>query len=334
MIRLSAQREKLVGQLVLASALLLLPITTLSQDLVEFQNGQVADADGINANFQNLDDRLRSLEARTNELEYSERDGLVGGWQMITVDCSEDSTALSNERVLQGSDRLRIKLFGTCELSQDFLITGQKLMLDGGDLDSGGSECATKASIRFPDQGDNQSLRFTLNSSSVLYLKCVTLEARDGVQLSAYSNSYIRTEYGVTAPSGGIAISVSANSLFRTFYPINLTVLSIQRASSAEVYAGTGVELGSVFVSQSSDFICRVCPTSSIESLTLTESSSAYVRSFGSLVSIGTLSARQGSSFIFQDDDCDNLSIETLSLLSNSMIYQGYDGDLSCESAG
>ena len=314
-------------------SLFIFPLS-IAQDLVEFENGQVADADDMNANFQNLDDRLISLEAQTNELEYSERDGLVGGWKVITVDCSEDLTALSNEIVLQGSDRLRIKLFGTCELSQDFLITGQKLLLDGGDLDSGGSECATKASIRFPDQGDNQSLRFTLNSSSVLYLKCITLEARDGVQLSAYSNSYIRTEYGVTAPIGGISISVSANSLFRTFYPINVTSLSIQRASSAEVYAGTGVELGSVFVSQSSDFICRVCPTSSIESLTLTESSSADVRSFGSLVRIGTLSARQGSSFIFPDDDCDNLSIETLSLLSNSMIYQGSEGDLSCEGAG
>jgi hypothetical protein len=314
--------------------LLISPMAVLAQDLVEFENGQVADADDMNANFQTLDERLTNIEDQAAQIEYSELNGLVGGWQVITVDCSEDSTALSNERVLQGSDRLRIKLFGTCELSQDFLITGQKLMLDGGDLDSGGSECATKASVRFPDQGDNQSLRFTLNSSSVLYLKCVTLEARDGVQLSAYSNSYIRTEYGVTAPSGGIAVSVSANSLFRTFYPISVTVLSIQRASSAEVYAGAGAELGSVFVSQSSDFICRVCPTSSIESLTLTESSSAYVRSFGTLVRIGTLSARQGSSFIFQDDDCDSLSIETLSLLSNSMIYQGYDGDLSCESAG
>ena len=314
--------------------LLIFPMAVLAQDLVEFENGQVADADDMNANFQTLDERLTNIEDQAAQIEYSELNGLVGGWQVITVDCSEDSTALSNERVLQGSDRLRIKLFGTCELSQDFLITGQKLMLDGGDLDSGGSECATKASVRFPDQGDNQSLRFTLNSSSVLYLKCVTLEARDGVQLSAYSNSYIRTEYGVTAPSGGIAVSVSANSLFRTFYPISITVLSIQRASSAEVYAGAGAELGSVFVSQSSDFICRVCPTSSIESLTLTESSSAYVRSFGTLVRIGTLSARQGSSFIFQDDDCDSLSIETLSLLSNSMIYQGYDGNLSCESAG
>ena len=314
--------------------LLIFPMAVLAQDLVEFENGQVADADDMNANFQTLDERLTNIEDQAAQIEYSELNGLVGGWQVKTVDCSEDSAALSNERVLQGSDRLRVKLFGTCELSQDFLITGQKLLLDGGDLDSGGSECATKASIRFPDQGDNQSLRFTLNSSSVLYLKCVTLDARDRVQLSAYSNSYIRTEYGVTAPSGGIAVSVSANSLFRTFYPISITVLSIQRASSAEVYAGAGAELGSVFVSQSSDFICRVCPTSSIESLTLTESSSAYVRSFGTLVRIGTLSARQGSSFIFQDDDCDNLSIETLSLLSNSMIYQGYDGNLSCESAG
>lgn len=314
-------------------SLFIFPLS-IAQDLVEFENGQIADADDMNGNFQNLDDRLTSLEDLTSQLEYSELNGLVGGWQVKTVDCSEDSAALSNERVLQGSDRLRVKLFGTCELSQDFLITGQKLLLDGGDLDSGGSECATTARIRFPDQGDNQYLRFTLNSSSVLYLKCVTLEARDGVQLSAYSNSYIRTEYGVTVPSGGFSISVSANSLFRTFYPINVTSLSIRRASSAEVYADTGLELGSVLVSQSSDFICRLCPTSSIESLTLTESSSADVRSYGSLVRIGTLSARQGSSFIFPDDDCDNLSIETLSLLSNSMIYQGYDGDLSCESAG
>lgn len=43
MIHLLAQREKVVGQFVFAIALVLLPLVTLSQDLVEFENGRVAE---------------------------------------------------------------------------------------------------------------------------------------------------------------------------------------------------------------------------------------------------------------------------------------------------
>ena len=69
MIRLLAQRQKVVGQFVFAIALVLLPLVTLSQDLVEFQNGQVADADDLNENLQLLVDEISELKGRAAALE-------------------------------------------------------------------------------------------------------------------------------------------------------------------------------------------------------------------------------------------------------------------------
>ena len=308
-------------------------LLSTAQDLVEFENGQVADADDMNSNFQILDERLANMEALTSQLEYSELDGLIGGWQVITIDCSEDAAALSNEEVLKGSDRLRIKLLGTCELDQDFLITGQKLLLDGGELDASGSECATTARIRFPDRGDNQRLNFTLNSSSVLYLKCITLNARDGIRLSAFSNSYIRTEYGVMADNGGISIYAYGNSLFRLFYPKDIAALSIQRGSVGEIfsYDANRLEVDLVEVMTGSNFFCRYCNDPDIDSLTLSGASTAeFYRSSG-VLKIGSLDSKQRSTLIFPDNECGNLEIITSNLVSDAKVYQGIDGTLVCD---
>ena len=313
-------------------SLFISPLST-AQDLVEFENGQVADANDINSNFQSLDERLANIEALTSQLEYSELDGLVGGWQVITIDCTEDAGALSNEKVLKGSDRLRIKLSGTCELDQDFLITGQKLLLDGGDLDASESECTTKTKIRFPDQGDNQRLNFTLNSSSVLYLKCISLDARDGVRLSAFSNSYIRIDYGVTAGSQGISVYLYANSLFRSFYPKDITALALQRGSVGEVfsYDANRFEIDSVEVKTGSNFFCRYCNDPDINSLALSGASTAEFYRPSGVIKIGTLDAKQRSTLIFPDNECSNLEINTSNLVSDSKVYQGIDGGLVCD---
>lgn len=41
--------------------LLILPLSLPAQDLVEFQNGQVADADDMNANFSSLKEAIDAL---------------------------------------------------------------------------------------------------------------------------------------------------------------------------------------------------------------------------------------------------------------------------------
>ncbi len=324
----------MMNRIFAALLILTLPLITSAQGLVQFTNGQVADANEINANFQSLETRLADIEALTTQLHYYELHGLVGGWQVKTVDCSEDPSALDNSEILEDNDRLRIRLIGTCDLDQNFLLTGQKLLLDGGSENDTGANCSDIATIRFPDRGESQSLTFTLNSSSVLYLKCVTLDARDGVLISAFSNSYIRTEYGVSVPRGDMRISVTAQSLFRTFHPPNIASLSIGRSSSAEIYTSDEIELSTVYVTQMSNFFCRVCARTYINALVLSESSSAYFRPTANVLRIGSLEARQGSSVIFPDNDCNNLSVDIITLRSNSSIYQGSDGELACDGSG
>jgi len=34
-----------------------------SSDIIQFNNGEIADADDVNSNFNNLDDRVKALEA-------------------------------------------------------------------------------------------------------------------------------------------------------------------------------------------------------------------------------------------------------------------------------
>ena len=65
------------------SILLIFPVGLSAQDLVEFQNGQVADADDINANFQALKDSIDSVNSRERTFE-------------VEVNCEDDPYALIN----------------------------------------------------------------------------------------------------------------------------------------------------------------------------------------------------------------------------------------------
>ena len=51
----------------------------VAQELHTFSNGEVADADAVNGNFQNLDERLTSIEALTTQPQYSELNGVTKG---------------------------------------------------------------------------------------------------------------------------------------------------------------------------------------------------------------------------------------------------------------
>ena len=349
--------------------LLVYPVLTSAQELHSFSNGEVADAEKINENFQTLDERLTNVEATTTQLEYSELNVLTYGWQMKTVDCSEDPSALTNE-IIKGASLLHIKLIGTCEVF-DFQLAGQKVLLDGGERDETG-ECAGTIRLisTLPFSG------FSANSASVLYMRCLTLEAEEPVSMSAYSGSYIRIDRGVTATSG-ISFFANYNSLIRANNIEDIDYIGVSGSSRVELLSYFK-NLSSVDLGRDSAFRCRGCPYTIIDRLTLTESSSATFDGalpqrikeldaqhgstltffyFGdSRTAIDTLNltasstmvfagdrnqllieelnAKQGSSLIFPNDNCEDLVIENANLLSNAMIFQGSDGNLSCDSGG
>ena len=67
----------------LLSALLVLPLSLSAQDLVEFQNGQVADAEDMNANFQALKHSINAVNSTDRSVS-------------LEVNCEEDPYALIN----------------------------------------------------------------------------------------------------------------------------------------------------------------------------------------------------------------------------------------------
>ena len=69
-----------------------------AEELVQFINGQIANAQDVNSNFQILDERLSEIEVLLNaEASYSSMVGLTGGWYLDVIDCSQDPKALGNE---------------------------------------------------------------------------------------------------------------------------------------------------------------------------------------------------------------------------------------------
>ena len=66
--------------LTLAVLLILFPALVSAQQLDTFANGEVADANAVNANFKNIDDRLKAIEdGETNEPGYLEQQVLPNG---------------------------------------------------------------------------------------------------------------------------------------------------------------------------------------------------------------------------------------------------------------
>ena len=67
------------------SLMFLFPLSVVadeSTELVQFEHGEVANADDINANFENLNQRLTSVEGSTPSSSSSEcvEEDLVGAW--------------------------------------------------------------------------------------------------------------------------------------------------------------------------------------------------------------------------------------------------------------
>ena len=197
----------------LLAVIFLLPTLTLAQPLHTFENGEVADADKINENFQQLDGRLVTLE-RATEFQDNVLTSWGGaeGFDTINVDCNADSYALQEKWELIGKSRSRVavNISGTCLIEDQFLyVFSQHVILDGGATTP--YQCERRARISLPESLGSFLVLDASNNAS-LFLLCLDLEAQSRVSIQGYGNAYIRTFAGVSAVNDNLDVFLKSST--------------------------------------------------------------------------------------------------------------------------
>ena len=219
--------------------LLLLPALSFAQVPNTFQNGDVADADKINENFEVLDQRLQSLEVP------AARDSL--GQLNMDVDCSSDSGALA--AMIQATahlDPVNFNISGDCQFEGGFVPRGRQVSISGG-----GAEVrprllmgdaffqAKNSGIDFYDLDIEVGPLFNLSQNASVTLGRVNFLGPAATTISVRPNSNLRLQ----------------DSLQTEVRPtINLTAGTLWVRS---VFAPT--KLGQVSATIGSRVWCRIC---------------------------------------------------------------------------
>ncbi len=176
-----------------------------AQDLHTFSNGDVADAEKINQNFELLSAEINRLGEQ--KLAYSNY------WEAkkVSVDCTSNPEEFD---AAWGANlhltRVRFELLGTCESSQDLYIRSRSVYL-GGVLDESGA-CLQRARLYQPS--DTQT-KLIADANAAMELGCIDLGSENSAtSLNSYSNSYIRMNPNLTVRSSDGALAVvGGNSL-------------------------------------------------------------------------------------------------------------------------
>ena len=273
----------------LLTVVFLFPLLVSAQDLHTFSNGEVADAEKMNQNFEDLANELETL---SSDLTL---DGMANGH--ITVDCSANADALS--AIVNSEPATRINsvtievLAGNCNFPTDADFFGRNVSIftseEGLDL-------------IFPPFASF----FVSNGHLIL-----NNFALDGVgNVSLFQQASLRLQ-SVTFKSGGPEpyISVRSNSLLRLInafesenFPvrptIRVTANSELRISNQNVTAS----LGTVDVAMNSTFWCRYCQIDATALYLDTNSSFCGTvwdsNGNNEELDIGSLSVRAGSVFL------------------------------------
>ena len=233
-----------------------------AQDLVEFENGQVANADDINTNFQILNDNLATV--------YDDPSNRENQWHRlyIDVDCTEDSSALETAYTeTLNKDRLVFSITGTC-VFQDALDIAARYISITGPLTEDYSDCATPMPVLVTQGGleSDYGTNILVNNSGSLNLNCITLgdpERDDGSALvQAFANSMIRMDRIVEAVDGGIlTVNVRQAGLFRYLgygQDHGFSGALYSRMGKSELYGGA-TNISFLVLRNGSKFNCHVC---------------------------------------------------------------------------
>ena len=224
---------------------------SMAQELNSFSNGEVADAEKINSNFQVLDQRLDGVEEALAAPIFNDNSLLdwgALGFETVNIDCDSDPTDFEKKWRLIGEKRGRVtvNVSGTCVLTEEsyFFIFSQHVILDGGSVDR--ASCRSQATIRLPESvGSELSIDASNNAS--LFLFCLNFEAKNSVTLWGFGNAYLRTFAGVETANNNLRIDLRAGSTFRSnsLLPY-IAKLSLLSGSVVELAPQTSIAIGEV----------------------------------------------------------------------------------------
>ena len=200
----------------LISMLLVFSVPLAAQELHMFSNGEVADADKINENFEVLSQQVATLydpvEARYNQWQQVE----------IDVDCNADSFAFEKAyKESLNKNRLVFRLNGQCLFNDSLRVAGRFISISGAvDEEATGTCVAPKPKLITRYGEENARTDIFVNNMGALRLNCLSLgtnERGDGVGVvSGYANSLIRMDREVQATeNGSLDVVLRNGSLFR-----------------------------------------------------------------------------------------------------------------------
>ena len=322
-------------RLICLSLVLACSVSVNAQELNTFSNGEVADADKINENFQLLSDDVEDLlswqEQQLGKV-FSPDDRALIQFHAVDVDCDEDPDALVDAMQFDfiEFDRLRLNIRGNCLIRNGSLpgaFSYRHIWLAGeGSYDT---ECSNSTTLQLADGVGGGFLQVGTAAGS-LWLSCLTFDAPNGTIITSYGHGYVRFEKGVRTKDAAqqLRVVLRANSTFRTFTTNRIDELEVRNNSLAYFQTPqASVDIGNLILRGGSMFTCRVCNDVSIESAQLRHGSKmTFMRTFSDAsIQIDSLNAAQRSEVNIEkatpDSEVD-ISISQQTLIEDSVIFE------------
>lgn len=293
---------------VLVAVIAWMPALSWAQQIVQFQNGEVADADDVNANFSLLKERLDTL--------YEPVDSRFVQWHLapIAVDCSNDAYAFQTAYADSlNKDRLDFQLQGQCLYEGALDVAGRFIAISGPSTEdqacvSPRPQLVTQTALA--EAGTN----IIVNNLGTLILGCLTVgdseRANGDALVEAYGKSLIRMDRDVSSPTGALRLNIRNGSLFRY---LGYTQghgfkgsLSLDMGMSELV--GSDHAITSLSLSNSSILNCRGCG-GSINGVDLAGQSALHVDAALGDVAVSDVAIEVGSNVFTQDSESTSVSL-------------------------
>ena len=306
-----------------------------AQELNTFSNGEVADADKINENFQLLSDDVEDLLSWQEQQlgkAFSPDDRALIQFHAVDVDCDEDPGALDDAMQFDfiEFDRLRLNIRGKCISGSNILSGGlsyRHIWLAGeGSYDT---ECSNSTTLQLADGVSGGFLQVGTAAGS-LWLSCLTFDAPNGTYVFSYGHGYVRFENGVRTKGAAqqLKVILRENSTFRTFKTNRIDELEVRNNSLAYFQTPrASVDIGNLILRGGSMFTCRFCTDGSIESAQLRHGSKMTFMSTpsGASIQIDSLDAAQRSEVNIEKYTPNaeiDISISQQTLIEDSVIFE------------
>jgi hypothetical protein len=288
-----------------------------------FSNGEVADANDINENFQSLDGRISSLESVPIDAAASAAAGQWGTVQ-LTVDCTVNPSALQAAwgQILISSP-VSVQLMGDCkEPLGGISIGGHSIALLGFDPET--FQCSENPTKLLPADPASGYMSVALNNNSSLWLQCLQFSTEGNVSISGYAADFLRMQ-DVKADSGGITVELRNGGVFRSFGGNQIAALRLKNNSTAELYEFSKA-FGAYSINlEGSRLKYRYPASGTIDSLSLSQGSELTIEGYDGPLGVTSLTM-SGQSFIYllpsgYTPDFEELVIDSQVLTDGSAIF-------------